>query len=89
MLNAAGTEEHDGRVGLVMECIDGRDLAEVVTSQGTLSAREAALIGFAIFSAIDVRTSGIDDIVFVDPTDPASEIVTAARVDEADLWGLV
>lgn len=47
-----GTEEHDGRVGLVMECIDGRDLAEVVTSQGTLSAREAALIGWELCRAV-------------------------------------
>lgn len=47
-----GTEEHDGRVGLVMECIQGRDLAEVVTSQGTLSAREAALIGWELCRAV-------------------------------------
>lgn len=47
-----GTEEHDGRVGLVMECIDGRDLTEVVTSQGTLSAREAALIGWELCRAV-------------------------------------
>lgn len=47
-----GTEEHDGRVGLVMECIDGRDLREVVTSQGTLSAREAALIGWELCRAV-------------------------------------
>ncbi len=47
-----GTEEHDGRVGLVMECIDGRDLGEVVASQGTLSAREAALIGWELCRAV-------------------------------------
>lgn len=47
-----GTEEHEGRVGLVMECIDGRDLGEVVSSQGTLSAREAALIGWELCRAV-------------------------------------
>lgn len=47
-----GTEEHEGRVGLVMECIDGRDLREVVLSQGTLSAREAALIGWELCRAV-------------------------------------
>lgn len=47
-----GTEQHDGRVGLVMECIDGRNLGEVVSTQGTLSAREAALIGWELCRAV-------------------------------------
>lgn len=47
-----GTEEHGGRTGLVMECIDGRDLGEVVSSQGTLSAREAALVGWELCRAV-------------------------------------
>lgn len=47
-----GTEEHEGRVGLVMESIAGRDLREVVLTQGTLSAREAALIGWELCRAV-------------------------------------
>ncbi len=47
-----GAEQHDGRTGLVMEYIDGRSLDEVVSAQGTFSAREAALVGWELCRAI-------------------------------------
>ncbi|MPY89526.1 MAG: protein kinase [Luteitalea sp.] len=40
-----GAEEHDGRVGLWMELIQGEMLANIVTTRGPYSAEEAALIG--------------------------------------------
>jgi serine/threonine protein kinase/tetratricopeptide (TPR) repeat protein len=40
-----GAEEHDGRVGLWMELVEGRTLAESVAREGPYSAREATLIG--------------------------------------------
>lgn len=47
-----GAEQHDDRTGLVMEFVDGRTLDEVVTGQGTLSAREAALVGWELCRAV-------------------------------------
>lgn len=47
-----GAEQHDGRTGLVMEYVDGRSLEEVVRAQGTLSAREAALVGWELCRAV-------------------------------------
>lgn len=40
-----GAEEHDGRVGLWMELIQGETLANIMTTRGPYSAEEAALIG--------------------------------------------
>jgi eukaryotic-like serine/threonine-protein kinase len=53
-----GSEYHDERVGLVMECIEGRDLSEVVSGQGTLSAREAALVGWELCRAVSALHRG-------------------------------
>ncbi len=47
-----GAEQHDDTTGLVMEFIDGRSLDLVVGSQGTFSAREAALIGWELCRAV-------------------------------------
>ncbi len=47
-----GAEQHDDQTGLVMEYVDGRSLDRVVTSQGTFSAREAALVGWELCRAI-------------------------------------
>ena len=47
-----GAEQHDGQTGLVMEFVDGRSLDSVVGSQGTFSAREAALVGWELCRAI-------------------------------------
>ncbi len=47
-----GAEQHDDQTGLVMEYVDGRSLDQVVTSQGTFSAREAALVGWELCRAI-------------------------------------
>src|SRR2546423_14444943 len=40
-----GADEHDGRLGVWMEVIDGHTLAQVVDHEGARSASEAALIG--------------------------------------------
>jgi serine/threonine protein kinase/tetratricopeptide (TPR) repeat protein len=47
-----GAEQHDDQTGLVMEYVDGRSLDQVVTSQGTFSARESALVGWELCRAI-------------------------------------
>ncbi len=47
-----GTEQYDGRTGLVMEYVDGRSLDAVVAAQGTFSAREAALVGWELCRAV-------------------------------------
>jgi serine/threonine protein kinase len=47
-----GAEEHDGRVGIWMEMIEGRTLQEIVLEHGTLSGREAALVGIEVCRAL-------------------------------------
>jgi serine/threonine protein kinase/tetratricopeptide (TPR) repeat protein len=47
-----GAEQHDDQTGLVMEFVDGRSLDRVVETQGTFSAREAALVGWELCRAI-------------------------------------
>ncbi len=47
-----GIDRIDGRVGLWMELVRGRTLAEWVREQGSLGAREAALIGIDLASAL-------------------------------------
>ncbi|MER8186531.1 serine/threonine-protein kinase [Kitasatospora sp. NPDC094015] len=45
--------EEDGRPWIVMELIEGRSLAEVIRSEGTLLPRDAARIGEQVLSALD------------------------------------
>ncbi len=47
-----GAEQHEGRVGLWMEFIHGRTLAELVRSQGVFGAPEAGLIGLDLCRAL-------------------------------------
>jgi serine/threonine protein kinase/tetratricopeptide (TPR) repeat protein len=47
-----GAEQHDRRVGLWMELVRGESLEQSVTKHGTLGAREAALIGLDLCSAL-------------------------------------
>ncbi|BCS34898.1 hypothetical protein TBR22_A41240 [Luteitalea sp. TBR-22] len=47
-----GAEQHGDQTGLVMEYVDGRSLDQVVVSQGTFSAREAALVGWELCRAV-------------------------------------
>jgi tetratricopeptide (TPR) repeat protein len=47
-----GAEEHDGRVGLWMEFIEGRTLEALLRVQGAFGAREAALIGRELCRAL-------------------------------------
>jgi tetratricopeptide (TPR) repeat protein/tRNA A-37 threonylcarbamoyl transferase component Bud32 len=47
-----GAEEHDGRVGLWMEFVQGRTLEALIETQGAYSAREAALIGRELCRAL-------------------------------------
>ncbi|MFO0982919.1 MAG: protein kinase [Planctomycetota bacterium] len=47
-----GADEHDGRVGLWMELVAGKTLAQILEAQGLLSAREAASIGLDLCRAL-------------------------------------
>jgi serine/threonine-protein kinase len=47
-----GAETHEERVGLWMEFVRGRSLADLLAEQGTLGAREAALIGLDLCRAL-------------------------------------
>ncbi len=47
-----GVDTHDDRVGLWMQLVRGPTLEEVVTTQGVLSAREAALVGIDLCRAL-------------------------------------
>jgi serine/threonine protein kinase len=47
-----GADRIDGRVGLWMEFIKGRTLANLLSTQGPFSAREAALIGLDLCRAL-------------------------------------
>lgn len=44
--------EEDGRPWIVMELVDGRSLAEVLTQDGPLAPREAARVGAAVTGAL-------------------------------------
>lgn len=45
VVSVLGTEAHEDRVGLCMEFVRGETLANLVRTQGTLSARETTVIG--------------------------------------------
>lgn len=70
VLRVYGAALHEGRVGLWTELLHGRTLEELLNEQGSLSAREAALVGLEICKALaavhgrslvhrDVKTSNI------------------------------
>ncbi|WP_370116147.1 serine/threonine-protein kinase [Streptacidiphilus sp. MAP12-33] len=44
--------EHEGRPWIVMELVDGRSLAEIITMEGTLLPRDAARVGAQVASAL-------------------------------------
>jgi serine/threonine-protein kinase len=52
VLRVYGAEEHDGRVGIWTELLDGETLEEKLDRQGPLSAPEAALIGLDLCLAL-------------------------------------
>lgn len=55
-----GADRHAGRVGLWMELIEGRTLAQIVAADGPYSAREAAVIGQELCRALSaVHGAGI------------------------------
>jgi eukaryotic-like serine/threonine-protein kinase len=55
-----GAEVHDGRVGLWMELIRGRSLAEIVETRGAFGPREAAIVGLDLCRALAaVHRSGV------------------------------
>jgi len=47
-----GADCHDGRFGIWMELIGGCTLSELLVAQGTMSAREAALVGIDLCHAL-------------------------------------
>lgn len=47
-----GADTHDGRVGLWMELVRGRSLAQWVEDQGRMGAREAAILGVDLCRAL-------------------------------------
>jgi phospholipase/lecithinase/hemolysin len=69
----------------------GIDTLYLALDDATRAAVEAELRHGASqrLDAIGVRTHSIERYVFVDPADPAAGICTAARLEEADLWGIV
>ncbi|MGQ0737303.1 MAG: protein kinase domain-containing protein [Acidobacteriota bacterium] len=55
-----GADLHDGRVGLWMELVRGRTLADLVASTGPLSAEEATVIGQDLCRAVSaVHAAGL------------------------------
>jgi serine/threonine protein kinase len=52
VVSVFGVEVHDDRAGLCMELVKGKTLDEIVRTQGTLSAREAATVGEAVCRAL-------------------------------------
>ncbi len=52
VVSVYGADQIDGRVGVWMELLRGRTLHDVVRAQGPLSAREAALLGADVCSAL-------------------------------------
>lgn len=55
-----GASEHDGRVGLWMELVRGRTLAQLLRDQGPLGAREAANIGLDLCRALTaIHNAGV------------------------------
>ncbi len=47
-----GADEHDGRIGIWMELVEGRTLNQIVSEQGPFSAREASLIAIELCRAL-------------------------------------
>lgn len=47
-----GAEQHDGRVGLWMELVDGESLEQIVRTRGPYGAAEAAVIGQDLCAAL-------------------------------------
>ena len=84
-----GSNAEDGGVFLGGSGVDTLYLA---LGDATRAAVEAELnpdASHQCLASIDVVTRSIERYVFVDPADPAASIVTAARLEEADLWGIV
>ena len=70
----------------------GRDTLYLAVTEEVRAQVAADLVEGAAsqcLAPIGVVTHGIEDFVFVDPSDPAAGIASAARAAEADLWGIV
>lgn len=52
VVSVHGVAEHDGRLGLWMELVDGATLEEVLAAHGPFSAGEAALVGVDLCRAL-------------------------------------
>jgi phospholipase/lecithinase/hemolysin len=70
----------------------GRDTLYLALTEATRAEVEAELDPGAYFQRLDavgVRTWSIEEFVFIEGERVADEIQTAARIEEADLWGIV
>jgi serine/threonine-protein kinase len=52
VLAVHGVDQHDGRVGLWMDLLEGTDLQDVVQTRGAMGAREAAVVGIELCRAL-------------------------------------
>jgi eukaryotic-like serine/threonine-protein kinase len=52
VITVYGADRHDGRVGIWMEFVKGRTLEDLLAANGPLGAREAALMGEELCSAL-------------------------------------
>lgn len=58
-------------------------------TRSTVEAELASATGRQSLASIGVETRGIEDFVFLDAEDDLTTIRTGARLEEADLWGLI
>jgi serine/threonine protein kinase len=52
VVSVLGVEVHEGQVGLCMELVKGKTLDDIVKTQGTLGAQEAAMVGQDVCRAL-------------------------------------
>ncbi len=103
VITVHGVEEHDGRIGLWMDLLEGMTLEEWLDLQGPLSAEQAALVGIDLCRALaavhaeglvhrDVKTSNVfretgGRIVLMDFGSSAERKPETSRLDLRRLSG--
>jgi len=97
VVNVYGVDEHDGAVGLWMECIEGATLRQHLVAHGVFTPRDAALIGVDVCRALAaVHRAGLlhRDIKSQNVMREAAtgrvvlmDFGAGERRDQARLWG--